>query len=101
MDFKQNKGFGEIPEGRKQYLENLRNGIVETFYPDGEPPNVHIKLWRDEETKNVVCADVTSRPEFWDLPNYIEGEDLKSDKFKSLLKSLGDKDNECYVNSDI
>ena len=98
---KQTKGFGEIPEGRKQYLENLRNGIVETFYPDGEPTNVRIKLFKDELTNKLVCVDVTYRPEFWDLPNYIEGEDLKSDKFKSLFKSLSDKDNDSYVNSDI
>ena len=28
---KQFKGFGEIPEGRKEYLENLRNRIVGFF----------------------------------------------------------------------
>lgn len=88
---KTNKGFGQIPEGRKQFLETFRNKIVNTFYPDGEPDNLHIKLWRDKDTKDLLFADVTNSPEFWDLPNYIESEDQKSDKFKLLLNSISEE----------
>ena len=73
---KQFKGFGEIPEGRKQYLENLRNGIVNDFYLM-ENHLMFVLRFGDEETKDLVIADVTERPEFWNLPNYIDSEDQK------------------------
>ena len=96
---KTNKGFGQIPEGRKQFLETLRNKIVNTFYPDGEPPNVRIKVWRDEETKDLMFADVTDRPEFWNLPNYIDSQDQKTPLFKGMMKSINKDNSKMYINN--
>ena len=96
---KQFKGFGEIPEGRKEYLENLRNRIVKDFYPDGEPPNVRLKVWRDEETQDLGIADVTNRPEFWNLPNYIDSQDQKTPLFKWMMKSINQDNSKRYINN--
>ena len=47
---------------------------------------------RDKDTKDLLFADVTDSPEFWDLPNYIESENqslINSNFYLTLfLKSL-------------
>ena len=86
------KGFGKesspkISKKRMGQLKMVADHLHNHFYPDGIPPNVYIKIWKDE-FEQLVCANVTDHPEYWDLPNYIHGGLKNLEKFKSLESSI-------------